>query len=86
MILELLQRPFRAQARWIAARFDGEAQMALGSACLDLGVVMFVVLPWSGEPPLIYSMSAFALVYGGLGLIASGQALLEVEHTQEGSP
>lgn len=76
-------RPFRCQARWLADRLDGEAQMTLGVLCLNIGLLLFLPLPFAGEPPLIYAMSAGALVYGGLGFIASGQAVLETEHLRE---
>ncbi len=74
-----ITRPFRAQAKWLAKKLNGEHQMVLGVICTDIGALMFLPLPFSGEPPLIYAMSAGALLYGGLGFIASGQAILEVE-------
>lgn len=53
--------------------------MTLGAICLDIGILFFVPMAWAEEPPLIYTMSAGALVYTGLAFIAAGQSLLETE-------
>lgn len=79
----LIARPFRAQARSIAAALDGEAQMALGSVCVDTSIPLFVVGFFVEEPFLVYQMSAAAIFWTGLAFIAGGQAVLESEKATE---
>ena len=81
--MKRLLAPFRAQARWMERRLDGEAQMALGAACVNLGIVFHVVGFFTDEPPLIFQMSAFAILATGLAFVAAGQAILEAEKGSE---
>ncbi len=53
--------------------------MALGSFCADTAVPLFFVGFIVDEPFIVYQMSAGALLFTGLGFIASGQAILEAQ-------
>lgn len=79
----LLTAPFRAQARLIARYLDGEAQMALGSFCVDTAIPLFVVGFFVDEPFVVYQMSAAAIFWTGMAFIAGGQAVLEAERAGE---
>lgn len=78
-VAAVIGRPFKAQARFLASRLDGEAQMAIGSACTDSSIPLFVVGFFVNEPFLVFQMSAAALFFTGLGFIASGQAIMQAE-------
>ena len=62
-----------AQADWIRRVFTPVNQTRLGVVMTDLGIVLAVAW-WfvaRSEPPLIYEMSAFALVFGGVGVVVT---------------
>ena len=76
------------QADWIRRVFTPEQQTRLGVVMIDLGLVLAFGWPIFAkqEPPLIYEMSAAALVFGGIGVVVTavlaedtGDAADEVE-------
>lgn len=49
--------------------------MRLGSGMTDLGIVLAVAWPGiaRSEPPLVYEMSAIALIFGGIGVVVTAK-------------
>ena len=62
------------QADLIRRVFTPINQTRLGVVMLDLGIIFAVGWPViaPSEPPLIYEMSALALIFGGIGVIVTG--------------
>lgn len=76
-------KPVDAAGYWIATWWTPAKQVRTG-VVLTLGsALMFLYLPFSGEPPVIYIMSAFALLFGGLGIIVT--AVLAIHEDPESS-
>lgn len=70
-----LWRVLDVQSDWIRRVFDPCAQMRLGVVMTDLGLLLAVVWPVvaRSEPPLIYEMSALALIFGGVGVVVTAK-------------
>lgn len=62
-----------AIAKWWSPRLQVRTGVML--TLTGLGLVPYVV--WSGEPPVIYEMSALALIFGGLGVIVTAVLALK---------
>lgn len=54
-------------AKW----WTPQLQVRTGTVLTILGVLLLVYTPLSGEPPLIYFMSALALIIGGLSVLVT---------------
>lgn len=72
------------QADWIRKHFTNKVQMRMGAAMTDLGgILCFLWWLFPEEPPLIYEMSALALLFGGLGFVITAK-LAEETCTEPG--
>lgn len=70
-------RPVDAVAGWIKDCLDYEAQLRLGVLMLLLGLALLGYMPFTNEQPLIYFMSAAALIFAGCGVIVGAEAAME---------
>lgn len=70
-------RPVDAVGNWIREQLDYDAQLRLGVLMVLLGLGLLFYMPFAGEPPVIYFMSAAALIFAGAGVIASVEAAME---------
>ena len=77
-----LWKPIDWIADWIVDELDARAQMRAGViiALLSLPVLAFGF--WSGEPIMIYEMSALALTLTGIGIVLNCE-ILEIQEKQE---
>jgi len=76
-------RPIDWLARRLADNMGAENQLRLGIVCCLLTIPLYVYCGWSGEPPLIYLMSAVALTLTGVGIVVSAQVLLKQEQQDD---
>lgn len=70
-----------ALADWLADRFHARNQLRLGILLVLASVPLYAYLPFSGEPPIIYFMSAAALTISGITTVVAAEVLL---HQEEG--
>lgn len=68
---------------WIAKRWTPILQVRVGTLSTIAGLLLIPVGFISGEPILIYMMSAFALVLAGLGVLVT--AVLAVKEDPDSS-
>ncbi len=63
------------QSDWIRKVFDPCNQMRLGVIMTDLGMILAIAWPIiaRSEPPIVYEMSAIALVFGGIGVVVTAK-------------
>lgn len=62
-----------AEAELIARWFDARNQMRLGVWMTNLGLGACGYVVRTSEPPLIYEMSALALLFGGIGVVVTAK-------------
>lgn len=62
-------------ADWLQDVLGARAQLRLGVALVLLSLPLYVYLPFSGEPPLIYLMSALALTLSGISIVVAAEVL-----------
>lgn len=65
--------PLDFQADLIRKVFDPKAQMRLGVVMTDMGVVFCAMVFWTNEPPLIFELSALALLFAGIGTVVTAK-------------
>ena len=70
-------------ADWLVNELDARAQLRAGVWLAFLSLPLFLYVPWSGEPPLIYIMSALALTLTGIGIVLSAEVLEQTEDAEE---
>ncbi len=61
----------------LQARLTAQAQVRLGILLTLLSLPLYVYLPFSGEPPVIYAMSAVAITLTGMTLVVAAENLEE---------
>lgn len=66
-------------AEWIVVKLDAKAQLHFGVLLVLLSIPFYVYLPFSGEPPVVYFMSAMALTVSGLAFVVGAEVLLNQE-------
>lgn len=59
------------QGEWIREHFTPVNQIRLGVVMTDLGLVLCLAVFWTDEPPIIFEMSALALLFGGVGTVVT---------------
>lgn len=67
----------------IAKWWTPQLQVRTGVVMTLVGIVLLPVGPFSGEPPLIYYMSAFALIVGGMSVLIT--AVLAIKEDDKAS-
>jgi len=72
-------RPVDWLAGWLCRHMNAGNQLRLGIVCVAVSLPLWVYGPFSGEPLLIYLMSAAALTLTGVGLVIGAQVM----HLQE---
>lgn len=76
-------RPIDCMARWLGRNMGAENQLRLGILLVILSLPLYGYAPFSGEPLLIYLMSALALTLTGIGIVVGAQVLLKQEESEE---
>jgi len=66
-------------ADWLIHELDARAQLRIGVWLALLSLPLYPYAPLSGEPPLIYLMSAAALTLTGIGIVLTGEVLEQTE-------
>jgi hypothetical protein len=76
-----LLRFIDAQADWIRRTFTPINQTRLGVVMTDLGITLAVAWPLiaRSEPPIVYEMSAAALIFAGIGVVVTA---VDAEHLE----
>lgn len=67
-------------ADWLRRVFTPQRQMRMGVLMIWLAIPLCFFVFWTDEPPLVYEMSALALLVGGLGFVIT--AVLAVENAE----
>jgi hypothetical protein len=74
----VLLGPFRAilwlldhEGDLILAAFGPQNQIRLGVIMTNMGIVFCLLVVKTDEPPLIFEMSALALLFGGIGVVVT---------------
>ena len=78
-----LWKPIDAMAGWLGRVMGARNQLRLGIVLCLLSLPLYAYLPLSGEPPIIYAMSAIALTLTGIGIVVSAQVLVKQEEQEE---
>lgn len=79
MILRMLDK----MADWLIDELDARAQLRAGVALVLVSIPLYVYAPWSGEPPLIYLMSAAALTLTGVSIVLGAEVLEQTEEAED---
>lgn len=66
-------------ADWLMDVLSARVQLRAGVALVLLSIPLFVYAPFSGEPLLIYLMSAFALTLTGVSIVLGAEVLEQTE-------
>lgn len=69
------------QGAWIRKHFGTQNQVRLGVIMTDLGALLTFGVFVVSEPPLIYIMSALALLFAGIGTVVTA-VLAQVEEEE----
>ncbi len=67
---------------WLADRFGARNQLRLGILCVLGSIPLYAYLPFSGEPPIIYVMSALALTLSGMTMVFAAEILMKEEEDE----
>lgn len=70
-------------ADWLMDELDARAQLRIGVWLALLSIPIYLYVPWAGEPPIIYLMSAAALTLTGIGIVLSAEVLEQTEDAEE---
>lgn len=73
----MIWKPIDEVGYWIHQKWTPELQIRTGTLMTIVGVVLVPIGPFTGEPLLVYEMSAAALIVGGLGVLIT--AMLAVK-------
>jgi uncharacterized protein YhhL (DUF1145 family) len=65
------------QSLWVYRKFDIRRLMIASMAMIWVGIILSLVGPFTSEPLLVFLMSALALVFGGVGTIASIMTIIK---------
>ncbi len=71
-------------AGWLGARMGAQNQLRLGILLVLASIPLYLYAPFSGEPLLIYLMSAAALTLTGVGIVVSAEVLKNQEDEDDG--
>ena len=70
--------PVDRLADWLRHSFGVQAQLRMGVVMFLIGLGYLLYWPWAAEPPAIFTMSALALLFAGIGVVVSAETLAEV--------
>ena len=70
-----------AIADWLMDVLNARVQLRAGVALVLLSIPLFAYAPFSGEPLLIYLMSALALTLTGVSIVLGAEVLEQTEDT-----
>lgn len=73
-----------AIATWLGSRLTAHAQLRLGILMVLASIPLAIYGPFSGEPLVIYEMSALALTIAGVGVVVTAEVLLNQEKDRGG--
>lgn len=76
-------KPFDAMAQWLGRNMGAQAQLRFGILLCIISLPLYAWGPFSGEPLLIYMMSAFAITLTGIGIVVGAQVLVKQEEQEE---
>lgn len=68
-------------ADWLIHELTARAQLRLGVVLCLVTIPLYPYVFFSGEPPLIYLMSAAALTLTGIGIVLGAEVLEQTEDT-----
>lgn len=71
------------QADWIRRTFTPQRQMRMGVLMIWLAIPLCFFVFWTEEPPLVFEMSALALLVGGLGFVITAVLAAETSETSD---
>lgn len=71
-------RPIDGLAEWLRHTFGVQAQLRMGVLMVLGSIPLLVYGFWTHEPFLVYQMSAFALLFAGIGVVVTAETLQEV--------
>lgn len=72
-------QPIDLLGHWLGRVLNARNQLRLGILCVLASLPLAVYGPMSGEPVLIYEMSAIALTLTGIGLVLTAVLLFKQE-------
>ncbi len=75
----MIWRPIDALAGWVGDKLTAKHQMRMGILLVLVSLFLYVYLPFSGEPPVIYLMSAFAITITGVTVVMAAEVLVNQE-------
>lgn len=78
-------RPIDRLATWLRHSLGYQAQLRLGIVIVLASLPLYLYAPFSGEPPLIYLMSAGALTLSGIGIVVAAEAAKEASKEGDAS-
>ena len=70
-------KPVDLMGYWLAAQWTPVRQIRTGVLATIAGVILIVVGFFVDEPPLIYQMSAWTFMFGGLGIVVTAVLALK---------
>jgi hypothetical protein len=70
-------------ADWLMEELDARAQLRWGVWLALLSLPIYAYAPFSGEPIVIYLMSALALTLTGISIILGAEVLEQTEDAEE---
>lgn len=73
----MIWRPIDALARWLRDTLGYQVQLRFGVVTVLASLPLYPYAPFSGEPPLIYVMSALAITLTGVGIVIAAEAAKE---------
>lgn len=74
-----LWKPIDWLARWLGDHMTAHNQLRLGILLVLGSLPLYGYAPFSGEPPIIYVMSALALTLTGVGIVVGAEVLTNQE-------
>lgn len=81
--IQFLWWPIDLLGRWLGRVLNAQNQLRLGILCFLASLPLAAYGPFSGEPVLIYEMSAIALTLAGVGLVLTAVLLLNQERDKQ---
>ena len=75
----MMWRPIDRMAAWLGDHLDAHWQLRIGILLVLTSIPLYVYLPFSGEPPIIYAMSAVAITLTGVSIVVGAEVLTNQE-------